>query len=264
MKVLLLVFLLLQNVLIQSRHIPSPTGGSAVGLIDEWPINEGTGTVFHDLVPVNPTDINTAIAGAGTWGAVTGFLPTPFQFAGVIPGPSAHPLSPNYDLGGNTPFSVCGWIRSAAFGAGQDTIVSTSNRNLNFTGWELNVTAGSLQFFAAQSSPGNILAVQQNATLATSTTQQVCAAYDGSKLAAGVDLYVSGSVVASSTVVDTFTGNSNSPIIGIGIRTASVSADMDPFPGTIGFVSVWGCKLSSTVIAANNAVGHPSFTGLHC
>lgn len=245
------------------KGMPVPSG-----LLDSWPMNEGSGTVFIDnnAAASNPTNLSTTLSD-GAWGSVSGWPSTPFTFNGTHGGSVVTPAAPNYDLTSwSLPFSVCTWINAASFPAGEAGFVSTLNSAFLFPGWELEATgSGHLQFYIINTVSGNdMIQVASTGTLSTGANTQVCATYSGSRLASGVILYINGSSVSTSVVQNGLSAtNAHSSSLGVAIRVSSTGGFSDPFTGTLGYASVWSCALSSGVISANNSAG-PSFTGLHC
>lgn len=242
---------------------PQASGG-VTGLLDGWPMNEGSGTTFFDAATTNPTNASFNTSPAITFGAVGGWPSTPATFAGGNGAGDVSVGAPNYQMSGTTPFSVCAWVKATSFPGGGSAIISNLLAPFDHFGWQLSLSAsGQIQaYFAGGAVSGNNLFVQQTTGNSTGANLQTCWTYDGSKTPAGVTIYANGSSVATTTVDNTLTGNIGSVAIGLGV-IQNGGGGISPFSGTIGYASVWNCVLTAGVISTNNAAG-PSFTGLHC
>ncbi len=260
----LLIPLLLFAQIIQTGPRRKIFNAPPVGILDEWPMDDGGSGTFVDQAPTNPTNITVANC---TVGAVTGFSGTPCTFAGAGGSAAAPVGTANYNLDGSTAFSICALIRPSSFTSTENTILSTVDPSFSFPGYALEVTnGGNLQFLIIQSGP-TLTQVVQTGSLSTATTVPVCVTYAGVKNGTGTTFYVNGSPVASTIPQGNFTTTSASNRVGIGNRNPTTGSASNQFYGTIGWVSVWSCNLSSGVIStwsANIISSGGTYTGLHC
>lgn len=236
-----------------------------VGLLDEWPMNEGTGTTLFDGAPTNPTNIPVN-SGICTWGSVAGWPPTPCTFLGAV-GADATPSSPNYERDGSTPFSACAVWNATSWGL-NSAMVSALDGTFGYVGWEMEAIFTGHLYFAIVDSGGNQTSLEQTGTLSTGVLTQSCFTYAGNKNGTGSVLYVDGASVASTITQNAMTGSSLQTRIGIGDRNPTSGSGSAAFVGPVGWVSVWSCQLSPTVISNNwtaiSGANPNFFYGLHC
>lgn len=255
------------TLLLQQGMIPvvdtKPAASGPVGLLDEWPMNEGSGTTFFDTVSSNPSNALFQTGSGITFGAVGGWPATPATFS-LGNGAGATPASPKFiTLDGTTPLSVCSWVKAPSWPGAASAAMSTRSGPFFHTGFELDFSStGQITAFLANNLTTNGLEVIQTSGNTAGSNLQACWTYNGSRTPAGITIYANGSSVATTTVVNTLSATISNPAIGLGV-VFNGGGGAAPFNGTVGYVSIWNCVLSAGVISTNNAAG-PSFTGLHC
>lgn len=219
-------------------------------LTNGWPMNEGSGTTFHDAVGSDPMTIN----GTVTWQSNTGLTGTTPYFggSGYAVGSTATPTN----FTGTTPFSVAFWFADTA-AASTSWVVGNSTFASPYLGWGVFINApgsilaegGYLIFDVIQSYSGNAIQVANSNGAPSSIPFYVVITYDGSKTAAGVKMYYNGlsAVGQQETNFDTFTGPSAAS--GLPIQVGEAPGGGIPFVGAITGLAVYNCALNPTDIA---------------
>jgi hypothetical protein len=232
---------------------PSLTVGTInSGLVECWPMTDGSGVSFADACGTSNTETTTA--GTLTWGTNTGLPGTTPTFSGTTYTSGANQTATNFT--GATPFSVSSWVNNPGTTAALQTVASTLNPASNFAGWETLIQAASGSwmpgFSLISNVTGNIIAVNGTTTVSGSGTHYIVWTYDGSKTAAGVKMYVDGAIQSVTVVDDTLTGSAaNTKPVSIGARTDGT----DPFFGVIAYTRIYNRVLSQTDVTNYFAAG---------
>ncbi len=230
--------------------------GINTNLTEGWKMNEGTGLTFNDAV-----SSNSMTATGITWGSVTGETGSFPQYTYAATSTTTYAIAANNTLtnfSGSTPFSVSFWMYPASAMNNQPaTIVSSLNNAAgNYTGWEISTTGSGynqIAFFLVNNYPSNALRVQQTTSqFSILTLSHVVVTYNGSETAAGVNMYVNGTAVATASslnVLSSSTANSNP--INVGQRIDHSSG----FGGSISYLRIYSAALSSGQVSNIYAQG---------
>ncbi|MGI4812480.1 MAG: LamG domain-containing protein [Janthinobacterium lividum] len=185
--------------------VPVPTYDITTGLVNYWPMRDGSGQVFADSVGSSP------LTAAGiTWsGNVASFPGTPSAnaktgayFAGSMSAISAISSA-------SSPFTISFWLVLTAVPT-SDQAVLISNTNIATPGFELIVnTSGQVEVAIISSvNSGNLIDVKTQANILTlGQKTHVLLTYDGSSKAAGLGLYLNGGSVPFTVAADALTGS---------------------------------------------------------
>jgi hypothetical protein len=232
-----------------NSHSTSPTltvGTINQGMVECWPMTDGTGTTFAD--GCGTSNIETLQTGTLTWQS-TSSLPglTPL-FSATAYTTGVNQTATNFN--GATPFSVSAYVNITGAATSERTIASTLDPNNNFIGWEFTIdatggTAFHLHAFLVNDYPSNAIEVGTTTVLTTATTHRVTMAYDGSKTAAGVAFYIDGILCTNnSPVEDTLTGSLvNTKSVSLGART---DGTQPLIAGVIAYTRIYNRLLSQT------------------
>jgi hypothetical protein len=115
------------------------------------------------------------------------------------------------------PFSLGGWIRSAAKPSG--TLISRLDKDAAQRGYDLELSLGRPVFKLTHAWPGNTLEVMTKRAIEDEDWHHVFVVYDGSSTSGGVRIYVDGDSWATEIVRNTLTGTirTDAPVL-IGSR----------------------------------------------
>lgn len=160
------------------------------------------------------------------------------------------PNKADYDFDGSTPFSFALWAKPTSYAG----LMGFFSKRINLgAGYSLNFTAGFVAVTLVNTEVSNqILKSFSTATLTANVWYRFLVTYDGSKTAAGVNLYVDG-VLQSFTapVYDTLTGSiSSGALMAIGRNSATGSRW---YSGKIEDVTIWNIELDQTQATADAA-----------
>ena len=221
--------------------------GLSSGLVDYWPLDEGTGTVAYDWSGSNAT---------GTWNGnasgTSGYYSAgkPEGWAGSFDGSTDYVSVPNvnqYNFS-NTTFTVVAWINTTSSAGGFISSVSA-----NSGGWGVAVslfgTTGTLTVVLKDSSNNQSMTANTNQLVDTGLWTQVVAVITTNTSNANgnsATFYINGSLASSTTA---YGSNPYSPYGGyplaIGKRNSS-----NNFSGLIDDVRIYSRALSATEVAA--------------
>jgi hypothetical protein len=248
---LVLLFLLpLSGFQRQTFYAQNFNTGLNACLISGWPMNEGSGFVFHDV----SGNGNTANSGGGfTWQSNAGFPGTTPLW--TTPGGTCGNCSTNIALtnfNGSVPFSASVWINENT--GAETTMLSTTANFLNYQGWEFEKRSGQnvVLFWIANTYTGNTIQIHGTANINNGARHYVVVTYDGSQTAAGMKIYVDG--VADTTTTD-FNSLSASAASGRALDIAQRTDGAEGFAGVLAFAEVYNCVLSPSTIASYNSRG---------
>lgn len=213
---------------------------TVTGLVAAWPMHEGSGSTFNDLV----AGLNlTAANGSGTWGSGK------YTFNGTGGAVAASTTGTAFD--GTTPFSVSVWFNSLGSGAG--ALLSTLQSSGTINGWDINYNilgADKVEFRIINNYPSNMLSAGTNAPF-TSGLHNLIVIYDGSRSFAGISMYLDGVQQGLSSLSDALTGSAVSTV------PVHIGTDMfsENFNGPISNVRIFNRVLTSGEISALVAQG---------
>ena len=188
------------------------------GPIQQWLLNEGTGSSFAD----SSGNANTLTASNITFGSQAGLPANAASFNGSTSYLTAANAT-NTNFTGATPFSFSVWATFTSLTV-PHTLVSTLDTANNYVGWEFGLEYASntfMDFFVVSSYSGNALQKQWGSLgLAINTLYHFVVTYDGSKSVNGASLYVNGSLASSfSTAFNSLTGSAaNTKNVRLGMR----------------------------------------------
>jgi hypothetical protein len=204
------------------------------GLLYGWPLSEGSGATFNEVVSAN----NATAAGV-TWGTVAGLPGSVPTFSGASSGAIAL-NNTNANFTGTTPFSVSLWINAVTTG-GQFALIGDLNLTGTGNGWCIH-----------QQGTGLIIAISNN--LSTSAVilahgsgispgvHHVVVTFNGNGHLSGFVDYIDGAPVANMTIMDNLSGSAvTSNHIAIG-ETPEGAAN---FTGAVAFPRIYNRVLSS-------------------
>lgn len=219
------------------------------GLLGGWPMNEGSGTSFFDVVAANNATFTSGI----TYGVVTGVgsLPVPI-FAGT--GHATAPSTTAYNFTGATPFSVSFWVKPTNVSAAHSLVSTISNSAGSNPGWGIDMnTGGAIQFFLFQTPTTNGIGLfNTTSSITAGTVHHVMVTCDGSKTAAGVLIYVDGVSKTNTVSWNTLTGSA----AGAQPLTFGGRADnSETMVGTIAYTRIFNRALTPTEVTTLFAAG---------
>lgn len=140
-----------------------------------------------------------------------------------------------------TSFSVGAWVKWT--GTGNGSIFSKMDAALPFTGYDITLISGGDVQFQLVSDLGisdYLEVVTSSGKFADAGWHQVTVTYDGSGIAAGVNIFVDGYKESLTTNVDALTGIvSTAADANIGMRNGS----LNPFTGVIDELVVWNGEM---------------------
>jgi len=234
------------------------------GLVSHWPLNEDAGIIAHDVGSANNTGTLTNV-GAGTFGwtngvegsavTLTNGTTTTVNNGGFITVGNAASL--NFES--TNTFSISAWMKVAP-GSSQDATIVGKMRQVSpfgsneHTGYELNYStlAGTnyIGVWIVNDFTTKRIDVRSDYPVNDGNWHQVAFTYDGSGLAAGVNIYIDGvRDSATSVLSDTLGTNTiqNNVSFEIGSRDDGAFHN---FSGTIDDVQVYNTVLSSNNMLA--------------
>lgn len=221
---------------------PSLTVGNInSGLVECWPMTDGSGSTFADGCGTSNTQ--TVTFGTLTWGSNAGLPGSTPTFNGGTYTSGANQTATNFT--GATAFSVSSWVDLTMIDVNERTIISTLDAANNFIGWEFSSSSTQhLELFIVNTYPSNAIQVDSSTTLTTGL-HYVVATYDGSKTAAGVKIYIDGVLNTNTVPEDTLTGSAaNTKPAFFGARTNGT----DQWVGVIAYTRIYNRVLSQTDI----------------
>lgn len=229
-----------------NTHSASPTitvGTINSGMVECWPMTDGSGTTFADGCGTSNTE--TLQTGTLTWQTTSGLPGSTALFSATAYTTGANQTATNFT--GATPFSVTSWINLTGTPGTERTLASTLNTATNFTGWEFLIdgtgSAFHLHAFLINNYPSNAIEVFTS-TVLTSGTHYVGMAYDGSKTAAGVSFYIDGVLCTNAAPAqNSLTGSiANTENVSLGGRPDGTQ----PLNGVEAYTRIYNRLLSQT------------------
>lgn len=229
-------------------------------LVSGWPMNEGTGLTLNDVSGnSNTATINSGSALTWTTGALTSGVSSPvWNGTGQAVATSTTLTS----FSNTSPFSVLFWINAGGIASPTYIPVNALGAGPNFTGWyiALDQSGGSWQFqFTLENNGSNGITVTATSNpFMDGNTNLMAVTYDGSSNASGVTLYVKGVAVTSPVVRQNNLSASSASATPVTIAALTAAAGGGSnFVGTLGYVAIYNCALTSAQITAANNGGVP-------
>ncbi len=208
-------------------------------LLAFWQLNDAAGVSTYADSATSPHTL-TKVGGitSGSTALITGSTDTSCLFNGSTgyAQTAAAVASMNFDR--TKAFGVeC--ILKLASATGEQIIVGNIDASGAFTGWEVSVTGGQLQFILSSAYPTSVIQVVSSAAVISAGTRyHVVFQYDGSSSAAGVVMYVNGTFVTMTTIQDTLTtATTTTQKVTVGARSSS--APSSPFNGNLQELAVY-------------------------
>jgi len=236
--------------------MPSPGQGGAAGILPTpeglggssaiifpspihfWPMNEGSGSTYHDSVGgLNFTVTNPY------WGVLAGMGASAVaEFNNNAPTSAvASAYDASLDFNGTQPWTYSAWAYITAAGT-----LFSNLENPSFTGgWEIGQgVPNTIGSFAGVNSGSAFLAVETT-EYSINEALFITVTYDGSNTVAGLLFYINGVVQTMDTLGDNFVppGISAQPFQ-IGLRPNGTQ----PYGGGLAYMRVWNQVLTSAQI----------------
>lgn len=216
------------------------------GLISYWTLN-ATAAATDSWGSNNGT--NTAITAGTTHIAGT------YSFNGTT-SHSAIPSSSSIAFDRTQLFSASLWVNPSTFTASEFQSLIGNLLGATNMGWEVALVSGpttpatntGVQVFLGNTYPTNcILVTSAPGTISASAWSHIAVTYDGSSLAAGVKIYINGSLLTNTVPNDNLSSTTvNTNPIWIGERSDSTS----PYGGLMDDVRLYGRVLSQAEVSA--------------
>lgn len=220
-----------------SRH-----RGSAPTLVAAWEFLEGSGSSVADSSTFAPNSLTLTNE---TWLGATSPLTNAVSFAGTGGAESANHTNTNFT---NTePFSVSVWFKTADT-TDQMILAGTLNPSSNYAGWEISLNtfshASNISVALINTYPSNWILVYT--PFSASTLYNLVFTYDGSDSSAGVNVYLNGSPVSTTTG---FNSLSASIASNTNVFIAERSDNSAQYTGDVGPLYIWKRVLTALEIS---------------
>jgi len=229
-------------------NTPYPEAVNAASPTAYWRLGETTGSTSaaDSWGSANGTYANVTLGQAG---GLVGDPATSASFNGTTSTVSI-PDSQNLQFNNTQPFSISARVQTMSTAV--EEIVSKMANATPYQGWELVLSGGEPCLYLINSYPSNLILVCANTSVATGAWQHVAVTYNGSSTAAGVQFYINGNPVASTTSYNSLsaTSVSTAPLY-IGSRADSFGF----FNGKLSDVALYRAALSAPVVAAQYNAG---------
>jgi hypothetical protein len=240
-------------------HTASPSitvGNINQGLVECWPMNDGSGTTMADGCGTGNTE--TLALGTLTWGSNPPLPGTTATFSATAGLNGTNTTATNFD--GTTPFSISTWVYMNGSNGESRTLVSNLAAS-TFQGYELGIqnlggtTNAAYMYLINNFGSGNYQVNWTLAGLALGTWYNITVTYDGSRTIAGELIYINGSQAS------TFGGDGHNLSASIANGTTPVAlgvrpnGNTNPLDGIEGYTRMWNRVLSATDVANYYAAG---------
>jgi len=218
-------------------------------LINPYILQSSGSPLWNDLLAYYTAD-NTPNDSLGTYNGTllngatygTGIINNGFSFDGVN---DTVDMGNNLDFDGSTPFSISFWLNANNVTSFNVPLGKAFNI-APFNGyWFLITSSGNITFYLSNDlNAPDYLAIENSATLSTSTWYHVVATYDGSKDSSGLKVYVDNALNTQTVISNTLTGSiSNTRPFRLGARDTGVY-----FGGGVDEVSVFNRELTASEV----------------
>jgi hypothetical protein len=146
-------------------------------------------------------------------------------------------------------FSISVWVKSASAGG-----YLLSKASSEVQGYGLSWSGAGLIYFSLLGISTQILQVRVTSAISTTSWVHFVVTYDGTSTAAGVNMYVDGSAVATTTVSETLSSSIlNSAEFNVCSRTNGSSVGL----GSVDDIAVYNKELSASEVAKIYGTGSP-------
>ncbi|MFM8263761.1 MAG: DUF1553 domain-containing protein [Pirellula sp.] len=141
-------------------------------------------------------------------------------------------------LKSDRPFSISLWVQVPSLGS--MAILSRMDEAMNFRGYDMLLVNGKLEVHLVDTWPSNAIKISSQSTIAPNQWHHLTLTYDGSKKAAGANLYIDGKSVKFDVPNNKLTGSleTDKPFH-LGLREKSL-----PFTGSIDELRIFDGVLS--------------------
>ncbi|MFM7927502.1 MAG: LamG domain-containing protein, partial [Pirellula sp.] len=141
-------------------------------------------------------------------------------------------------LKSDRPFSISLWVQVPSLGS--MAILSRMDEAMNFRGYDMLLVNGKLEVHLVDTWPSNAIKISSQSTIAPNQWHHLTLTYDGSKKAAGANLYIDGKSVKFDVPNNNLTGSleTDKPFH-LGLREKSL-----PFTGSIDELRIFDGVLS--------------------
>jgi cytochrome c553 len=141
-------------------------------------------------------------------------------------------------LKSDRPFSISLWVQVPSLGS--MAILSRMDEAMNFRGYDMLLVNGKLEVHLVDTWPSNAMKISSQSTIAPNQWHHLTLTYDGSKKAAGANLYIDGKSVKFDVPNNNLTGSleTDKPFH-LGLREKSL-----PFTGSIDDLRIFDGVLS--------------------
>ena len=226
-------------------------------LTGAWPMNEGSGTTFHDITG-NGNTLTLNNGSAVTWQANTGLPGTTPFFNGT-----GYAIGTNYtntNFTGTAPFSVFMWTTGGSVLSYQQQMVGSSPFSGTYKGWAyfINYNTGVVQYQGAgvadivNTLPTNAIQVV-GATAPTGTLHYHGFTYDGSQSSAGVLVYEdAGPSGINYSIYNTLSSSAATNSV---IYVGAASGNTNNYTGALADLAIYNCVVTPSQVAAYFAAG---------
>lgn len=241
------------NTILEGVPVQVPICGVAPSPpLENWLANETSGTTIANTANGG----NPATATNVTRGSTAGFPGNIAQYNGT----SSFAFATNFtntNFDGSTPFSISTWVYSTMGVGTSGRLMSTLDTSTTpVPGWDLSLigaaSTDTISFDLINNISTNLISIQTSTTLSLNAIHHICVNVDGSKTAAGVHIYIDGSLAAinGSMTTDTLTGSSASPVpVALGaLHNGAAAASF--FQGSMGYSRVYNSVVSCPAINA--------------
>jgi hypothetical protein len=202
---------------------------STLGLLLHVPLDETAGDAVHDAAKTRVG----AVRGKAIWGA--GKVGGALEFDGNTHVEIAN--APNFE--GDSPFSISVWAHPSA--AGSVALLSKMDDAAAYRGYDLLLENGKVVMHLVHHWADNAIKVSGKSELSPNAWHHVLVTYNGSRKAAGLELFVDGKPEALEVLNDSLkdTIRTDKPMH-LGKRRSSL-----PFKGKLDDIRLYGVKLSA-------------------
>lgn len=234
-------------------HTTSPSitvGNINQGMVECWAMTDGSGSSFADNCGTSNTQ--TLATGTCTWASNTGLPGSTCTFSSTAYALGVNQTATNFD--GSSAFSVSFWTNMNNAST-YHAFISTLDPANSYKGWEIgtyNGTTNVIEVLLDNVINTNAIQLGTTAALSTGTLYYIVMTYDGSKTAAGVKVYVNGSLQSTVVGANNLTGSlANTKNAALGGRTDGTI----PINGILAYARIYNRVLSQTDITNYYAAG---------
>jgi hypothetical protein len=211
-------------------------------LINPYILQASGNPLWNDLLAYYTAD-NTPNDALGTYNGTltngatygTGIINNGFSLDGVN---DYVDFGNNLDNDGTNSVSFSCWVYITSVSSFQSII---SKMVSDITGYKIYYSGGYIYFRISQNNT-NAVIKRNDTILSGNTWYHVVVTYDGSKTAAGVNIYIDDSLATSTISKDTFTGSSANA------GNLTIASTTNPLGGIIDELGIWNRELSASEV----------------